>query len=189
MAIKVRCQQCGKTSQYFASDAGLTALCVACGARFTVPSESEQSAAADDAAPPGAPFATSAHDDDAAAALAARQAVAPAPPIKPLPISIGAPNTSGPYNATPGLLDRVAELAPPKIGADAIAPPPEGDQPLTPPRIPTAPPRQFNAPLLFTALGGALALIIVLATVLILRSNPTWEDQNRAAVRDLKARA
>src|SRR4051812_50159868 len=38
MVIKVRCQQCGKSSQFSASDAGMTALCVACGGRFTIPS-------------------------------------------------------------------------------------------------------------------------------------------------------
>src|SRR5438132_9715030 len=42
MQIKVRCHQCGKQSQFSRSDAGLTALCVACGARFTIPADTAQ---------------------------------------------------------------------------------------------------------------------------------------------------
>src|SRR4051812_12023830 len=37
MTLKVRCEQCGKMSQFSPSDAGMTALCVACGARFVIP--------------------------------------------------------------------------------------------------------------------------------------------------------
>jgi hypothetical protein len=37
MTLKVRCEQCGKVSQFSPSDAGMTALCVACGARFVIP--------------------------------------------------------------------------------------------------------------------------------------------------------
>src|SRR5690242_3080373 len=39
MGFKVRCGQCGKASQFNASDAGMTALCMACGARFVIPAE------------------------------------------------------------------------------------------------------------------------------------------------------
>src|SRR5690349_28647 len=37
MTLKVRCESCGKMSQFSPSDAGMTALCVACGARFVIP--------------------------------------------------------------------------------------------------------------------------------------------------------
>src|SRR5260221_2787140 len=42
MTIKVRCEQCGKVSQFSPSDAGMVALCVACGARFTVPAQANE---------------------------------------------------------------------------------------------------------------------------------------------------
>src|SRR5260370_26132030 len=55
MALKVQCEQCGKVSQFSQSDAGVTALCVACGARFTIPSAPDETlipdAALIDAAP------------------------------------------------------------------------------------------------------------------------------------------
>jgi hypothetical protein len=35
----VRCQNCGKLSQYSAADVGMVALCVACGQRFVVPGD------------------------------------------------------------------------------------------------------------------------------------------------------
>ena len=35
----VRCQNCGKLSQYTAADVGMVALCVACGERFVVPGD------------------------------------------------------------------------------------------------------------------------------------------------------
>lgn len=40
MPLRVRCPECHKSSVFAQSDAGLTALCVACGARFTIPEES-----------------------------------------------------------------------------------------------------------------------------------------------------
>src|SRR5437762_7402010 len=57
MAFKVRCQQCGKVSQFSQSDAGMTALCTACGSRFTIPPDPGETLvgaeAVMDAAPPG----------------------------------------------------------------------------------------------------------------------------------------
>src|SRR5437762_10495659 len=50
MAFKVRCEQCGKVSQFSQSDAGMTALCVACGARFTIPADPGGDALVPDAA-------------------------------------------------------------------------------------------------------------------------------------------
>src|SRR2546430_17724302 len=58
MALKVRCQQCGKVSQFSQSDAGMTALCTACGTRFTIPPDPGETLVGEeavlDAAPPGA---------------------------------------------------------------------------------------------------------------------------------------
>src|SRR5437764_15352687 len=57
MAIKVRCQQCGKLAQFADSDVGLVALCLACGARLSVPATNtpDPAATTDDARSPTAP--------------------------------------------------------------------------------------------------------------------------------------
>jgi hypothetical protein len=44
MSFKVRCTQCGKASVFSASDAGMTALCIACGARFVIPADAAKTA-------------------------------------------------------------------------------------------------------------------------------------------------
>ena len=50
MTLKVRCEQCGKVSQFSPSDAGMTALCVACGARFVIPAGNASDTVIPDAA-------------------------------------------------------------------------------------------------------------------------------------------
>src|SRR5947209_5878135 len=50
MTLKVRCEQCGKVSQFSPSDAGMTALCVACGARFLIPAGNPSDTVIPDAA-------------------------------------------------------------------------------------------------------------------------------------------
>jgi hypothetical protein len=147
MTLKVRCEQCGKVSQFSPSDAGMTALCVACGARFVIPA--------------GNPSDTVIPD----AAL---------------------------MDASPA--DSLADFVPAQTaaaGAVATDASPE-PQPITAPALPipaVAGGQGMNYPLLYALLGSAITLAIVLSAVFILSTKPTWENQNRVAVRDLKAKA
>jgi hypothetical protein len=160
MTLKVRCQQCGKTSQFSASDAGLTALCVACGARFTIPSPGEiipdkelKDATAD--ASLSAFVAENFGPPTQTPELATAPVASPASPI-----------VSQPTASTPS-------LEPP--AGYVIAKP--------------AKPRSVNYALLYTLLGSAITAAIVLAAVAVFTVKPTWENRNSAAIHDLRTKA
>jgi hypothetical protein len=150
MTLKVRCQQCGKQSQFSASDAGLTALCVACGSRFTIP------AAVDDALIPDHELKDA--SDESLSALS-------------LPATTQA---------------REESISPVSESHDSPAPPsaPPGYVIASP-----SAPRSVNFAVLYTLLGCAITVAIVMAAVVIFAVKPTWEDRNRDALRELKAKA
>lgn len=149
MPLRVRCPQCQKSSQFSDSDAGLTALCVACGARFTIPDQSS----------PEFQAAQVPRENELAHAAQAVAAMLPATPINPPPI---APHTPNPTPDTP--------------------------QP-TPPIRPLTPLSSRPHPVLYTLLGAACTVLIVLAAVIFYVLKPTWEDDHRARLRQLKADA
>ena len=91
MTIKARCHECGKRSEFSASDAGLTALCIACGARFTIPTEPAETLPADAA---GDDLLDSAILQDVPASQIATPLPRPTPfsmPSVPLPAPPAAP--------------------------------------------------------------------------------------------------
>jgi hypothetical protein len=187
MTLKVRCQQCGKTSQYSASDAGLTALCVACGARFTVPTEPAEQLNPQDIFPDDPAQLAAAPPPDAAQRLADSLRPAASPPPPPAPSSR---YPIVPASDREAYLAQASTLAPGGGGSAGIAE--TGSDAARAPRY-TPPPEpagsRFKFPLPFVVLGAALAFVIVLTAVLIVSVKPSWEQKNAAAVRNLKSRA
>jgi hypothetical protein len=204
MVYKVRCEQCGRTSQFSSSDAGLTALCVACGARFTIPSGDDASGAGGDGAAAGSPAPMPA--DDALAALGSAAA--------------GAESANA--------ARRLAELAPARSPYGAAQPPPPPPPPVidekpfdpmrevavrplpAPSRVAVflaterpgvtvgeragrsggGPRRGPGIGLVYGLLGCAVTVAVILAAAGVFRGPPSSpDDPARVAVRDLKARA
>ncbi|HEY7118380.1 MAG TPA: DUF4159 domain-containing protein [Tepidisphaeraceae bacterium] len=191
MSFKVRCQQCGKVSQFSASDAGLTALCVACGTRFTIPAQPDEPAPQDSLQDVAALLPGETSDDATVAAAAALSAALghSAVPVRfPGDDSAAGQTGGGESAAGPRATGGDAPRAsmPAKASAAAITPPPIAlRQPATP-----APPRGgFSFALLYTLLGSLLTSAVILAVILVGRAKPTWDDQHRAPIRDLKAKA
>src|SRR4051812_31422921 len=102
MTLKGRCEQGGKGSQFSPSDAGMTALCVACGARFVIPAGNPSDTVIPDAAlmdaSPGdsladfVPAHTAANTSATPAAAAMSSAAAAAAALSPAePAPIAAP--------------------------------------------------------------------------------------------------
>lgn len=164
MALKVRCQQCGRTSQFSDSDAGLTALCVACGARFTIPSPGEII--------PDKELKDAAADSSLSAFVAENFG----PPIKP-PEAGGSPATAP---VAPGALPMTSEAP---VAPGPLEPPP-GYVIAKP-----ADPRPVNYALLYTLLGSAITVAIVLAAVAVFTVKPTWESRNSGAIHELRTKA
>src|SRR4051812_47520268 len=160
MTLKVVCEQCGKVSQYSASDAGMTALCVACGSRFTIPAGD--------------------------ANLVPQEALKEPAPWEPLtgfvPAETIAVPTTPAEAAAANLRAAVGATANVGGGTEAIPTAPPLD--VAPVRA-----RGVNYAVLYTLLGSAVTVAIVFAAVVVLSAKPTWEDRHRTALRDLKARA
>ena len=149
---KVRCQQCGKTSQYSASDAGLTALCVACGNRFTIPVQADEGLIPD----------SELKDADGLESLAL--VVASADPA-PIDSSAAPPAHSSP---TPSLVAQETAQSPQAPPGYVIASP--------------TPPGEVNYALLYTLLVSAITAAIVLVAVVIFNAKPTGEVRNKSKV-------
>jgi hypothetical protein len=132
MTIRVRCDRCGKVSTFSDADVGLTALCMACGARFTIPE--------------GIPDENAVEGSSVSVLVTWAGAPPAAPAIRPM--------------------SKGAGIAAPAAGV--ISGTPWG--------------------VFWGLLGGALLAVGALVVVLILVSRPGWEERNRTALRDLKAR-
>src|SRR5436190_15698871 len=103
MTLKVRCQQCGKQSQFSQSDAGMTALCVACGARFTIPTTT--TTATQTSAGPGDAAAATAGGPSALAAMALAESVGEyRPPVSSAPVAPPVADASRPPGVNYALL-------------------------------------------------------------------------------------
>lgn len=180
MTIKARCHQCGKRSEFSASDAGLTALCIACGARFTIPTETAEtlpaSAAGDD-------LIDSAILQDVPASQIATPLPRPTPFSMPSVLLPAPPAVPEPAAAPPIPVGGAGETT--MLGSAIVPPAFPSPQPaaLRPPTDTT------SRPLLYACLGSAITILVVLAGVLVLSVKPTFEDENRAALRDLKGKA
>ena len=165
MVIKVRCQQCGKSSQFSGSDAGMTALCVACGGRFTIPSPGAEGVI------PDHELKDAAVNDSLTGFVAGTFWQAGETPV-PEAAAVESTPTPAPETSTPFQESVPAAVAPP--GCVIVAP---------------KAPRGVNYPLLYALLGSAITAAIVLAAVAVFSVKPTWEDHNNFAIRDLKTKA
>jgi len=188
MAIKVRCQKCGKLSQFADIDIGLVALCIACGERFSVPPEPDETgifpaldgtepAEADAADASTAAPATATPADDVNAAAAALAATVGTQPV-PIPVHVDPP-PSAPAAGDP--VPSVSEVASPTAphAAPTVAPPRPEMIPVKPllPRRPVVierPEREESHALRFALLTLAIVSAIV-GGILYQNAGPTWE--------------
>jgi hypothetical protein len=174
MLIKVRCQTCGKLSVFAGHDVGLVALCVACGARFTVPgdpADTQVLPAIDEvaaAAASGNAAGNAKELEAAAAALTAAIGAPTAPTASPAP---------APPPGTAAMATR-ADAAPVRPGP---VPPQWGTATATKPRSASHP---IPVAALVLTMAAAIAFVI-----LYVNAKPSWESREHAKIRDLRAAA
>jgi hypothetical protein len=140
----------------------MTALCTACGGRFTIPPDPGETLVGEEAVMDAAP------PDGNGSAPPQPQRLRPPPSPQPSPL--------------PPVLEISIERD--EAHRQPIAPPP-----LEAPAAPPPRPRPVHFGLLYVLLGGAVTLAIILAAVVVIATKPNWEDRNRVAIRDLKSKA
>jgi hypothetical protein len=198
----VRCQACGKLSQFAGSDAGLVALCVACGARLTVagdPGDTAVLEAITDAGPADAARkvarkpAASADPQAAAAAeaLAAAAVGAPVTPLAPTPPTVRVVPVGAQAEVVPS--DTRGAEAPPNVATVPLAPP--ANRPLSRRRgAPSAGigsdlPHMYFAALAAVVCAALLIVIVGRAWIPKVASTAGGDEQPRDAVRRLRDEA
>ncbi|HSI32525.1 MAG TPA: DUF4159 domain-containing protein, partial [Tepidisphaeraceae bacterium] len=216
MAIKVRCPQCAKLATFGDSDAGLTALCVACGGRFTIPAVSTATDAPGDAgapqsAPAVGPGFLAAGGDFTLPALPHTQAVAGVAqaPVVPAgaPELPAATQTARAGSLFPPAMSTVAALGgagSPLLGESdstgvgvvpqpAVAPGqtlvPGASRAVVAPPPPLAAHRSAHRKLAWGLSVAAVVMVGVLVAVMVAALQPSWEQERGPAIRALKEQA